>query len=274
MDLRDVIGNIIPEIQMHMSFLTAEYPMKDCGDVFERLSELYHGLGICYLLITADTNKFRENLIHSGQARRYFLRKSQEQGNVRNRHLALSRSEAFLDSVVAGDLNLASDIARLSSEIWEGNWEYEDDFCFFLFLHVIVKKSAALPLSELQRILEQFEKSLEGGDSMRLDVCKALLMKDKKKFIVALQHLLEEKQEKLGEERPLVMESRFLYWPSSFVCVEGLALLKVAELICIQIDDEFALCPSEARQPAKGNKYRDLFMDLERALAADREGSS
>ncbi len=77
MDLRDVREAIIPEIREKMFFLTAGYSIADTADTLESLSELFQGLGICHLLTMVDIDKFRENLVHSGHARRYFLRKSQ-----------------------------------------------------------------------------------------------------------------------------------------------------------------------------------------------------
>ncbi len=274
MDPRDVRELIVEDIHEKMFFLTAGYPMADTGDKFESLSELFQGLAICHLLVEANVDKFRENLVRSGHARRYFLRKSQEEGNNHDRHLALSRSEAFLDSVVAGDLGLARDIVRLSSEVWEKNWEYEDDFCFFLFLHTIVKNLDPFPALELRTILERFEQSLEGGFSTRLDVCKALVSQDEEEFANTLHVLLEEKQEQIDNERSSIMEDQFLFWPRSVVFVEGLALLKIAEIVGMQIDEEFPLCPQEARFPTVDKQYVDLFADLEHALAADREEPS
>lgn len=274
MDLRDVREQVIPEIHEKMFFLTAGYPMADTGAVFEELSELFQALGICYLLTAADVDKFRENLVRSGHARRYFLRKSQEEGNDQDRHLAISRSEAFLDSVVAGDLNLARDIEHLSSEVWERDWEYEDDFCFFLFLHKLVKHPVPLSEGELRAILDRFERALEGGISSRLNVCKSLATHDEMAFTETLRVLLVEEQEKFDDKRSSIMASRLPFWPRSFVSVEGLALLKIAGIVGMRIDTEFLLCPQEARIPVADNQYVDFFTDLERVLAVDRQGVS
>ncbi len=67
------------------------------------------------------------------------------------------------------------------------------------------------------------------------------------------------------------MESQFLFWPRSFVSVEALGLLKIAEIVGMRIDEEFAFCPREARLPVTNNIYMDLFTELERALASDRQ---
>jgi len=277
MDLRDVQEAIVPLIHERMYFLTAGYSMVESGDALESLSELFQALGVCHLLTGLNVDEFRQNLVRAGHARRYFLRKSKGEGNVSDRHLALSRCEAFLAAVAAGDLRLARDIAILSSETWNKNWEYEDDFCYFLFLHKTVKHPTALATQDLRLILEQFEQALEGAASTRLEVCKALGSQDEEVFNVALGNLLAERQEQLDEKRSSVMDmdiESLLFWPNSFVSIEGLALLKIAELRGLQPDAGFPLCQEEARLSITDNQYVDLFVELEQALAADREEPS
>ena len=277
MDIRDVREAIVPEIHEGMFFLTADYPMASTGSMFERLSEMFQGLAICHFLATMDIDKFRENLVRSGHSRRFFLRKSQEEGNLQDRYLALSRSEAFLDSLVAGDLQLAREITIFSSETWNKNWEYEDDFCFFLFLQKVVKNPNTLTNQDLRLILEQFEHALEGQASNRLDVCNSLLARDEEAFNKSLYDLLEENSEQFDKKRPTISDmdiESLLFWPKSYISIEGLALLRIAEIVGLQTEGEFPLCPMEARLSILKNYYIDLFSDLERALAADSADKS
>jgi hypothetical protein len=159
---------------------------------------------------------------------------------------------------------LARHIARLSPKVWEKDWEYEDDFCFFLVLHTLVQQPDPLPVNNLRGILDQFEQALEGGPSTRLPVCRALLAKDETEFADALRALLAAKEVEINNQRPTIVDSKFLFWPRSFVSVEGLAFLKFAEIVGMPIADEFPLCPPEARLSTAPSAYPDLFADLER----------
>ena len=277
MDIRDVREAIVPEIHEGMFFLTASYPMVSTGFMFERLSEMFQGLAICHFLATMNIEEFRENLVRSGHARRFFLRKSQDEGNLQDRHLALSRSEAFLDSLVAGDLQLAREIATFSSETWNENWEYEDDFCFFVFLQKVVKHANNQTTQDLRLILDQFERALEGQSSTRLDICISLLARDEDAFNNYLYSLLEENREQFDKKRSTVSDmdiESLLFWPKSYISIEGLALLRIAEMVGLQTEGEFPLCPMEARLSIFENHYIDLFADLERALASDSADKS
>jgi hypothetical protein len=162
-------------------------------------------------MLYADVGKFRDLLIQIGGARRYYLQKSQQQGNVNDRYLAISRTEAFFDALAAGELTLARDIARASITRWKPDWEYQDDFCYYHFLHQLLLDPAAEPDSPLADILAEFEQSLEGGSSVRLPVCQALLARDLDGFVAALTAFLEAKQAQDEERRPNVVDSSYLF---------------------------------------------------------------
>jgi hypothetical protein len=223
------------------------------------------GLGICHLLEFVDTDNFRENLIRSGHSRRFFLRRSRSEDNSDDRHLALSRTRCFLDAIVAGSLPLARDIAVLSSETWNASWEYEDDFCYYSLLHRIAIQPELFPTPEAEALLARFERSLEGNPSLHFDVCKALLARDLGAFSEALRALLDAEQAKIEKDRnsPAVNERDILFWPKSYVSIEGLALLKIANLLGLRFEDALPLCPLEARLPWSDSPTRDLFAEIE-----------
>jgi hypothetical protein len=255
----------VEEIRNQAGFLAGGFPIKDCGEALEELSRLFQGLGICHLLETLDTDEFRQNLVRSGHARRYYLQASRAQGNMDSKHLALSRSEALLDVLVAGDLPLARSIGELSHVDWNRRWEYEDDFCFDLFLQQLVTDA---PSGDLHRAVARFEATLGGGASPRLSVMQALVAKNVAAFEAGLSALLEDEQNRIDSQRGNVVDSQFLFWPRSFISIEALALLRSAELAGLPIEREFPLCPPEARLPIGEYNYRDLFAELGTILSA------
>ncbi len=265
MDIRDVHAALVTETQENLAYMTGTSPAAELGEIFEKLSECFQALGICHLLETGDTEQFRENLVRSGHTRKSFLSRSQREGNQRDRHLAISRTEAILDVLAAGHLPLAREIVQLSPETWERAGEYEDDFCYFRFLHLLVRATEPWPEKELDEVLARFEQALEGADSARLAVCKALRSRSADDFRSALTELLEQKQEALDKKRPLMTESGdFLFWPVSFVSTEGLALLRLAEMVGLQVEEEFPLCPEAARVPPTDKVYLDLFQEIDK----------
>jgi hypothetical protein len=269
MDLHEVHQQLIGEIREQLFFLTAGYPMTKTGANLESLSELFQALGICHLLTQLDADQFRENLVRSGHARRYFLRKSREELNINDHRLALSRSDAFLSTVAAGDMALAYDIADLSFEEWHTDWEYEDDYCYFLFLHDCVRRARGMETPDPLLLVKRFAGICAGEAAPRLEVCRALVSGDADKFGDALTAVMNARQELIDLKRPTVADSEIVFWPQSYVSMEGLALIKLAGLAGLRVGGDFPLCPPEGQLATQENNFVDFFAALDEALAAD-----
>lgn len=264
MDLARVHEELVSELH-HGMLHVGKAPIAELGDLFDDLAGQFEALGLCHLLESADVDELRTNLVRSAHSRRYFLRRSHMEGNDRDRHLALSRTRSFLDAVVAGDLALARQIADASVEVWNPAWEYEDDHCFFLLLHRIAQHGGAFPSPDVPELMGRFERSLEGAKSARYDACRALVARDSESFREALSTLLEEEAARNDEERDsaAVHEGDLLYWPRSYVSVEGLTLLKLADLTGMRIKMDHPLCPELARLPWSAVDQEDLFEAIE-----------
>ncbi|WP_437963985.1 Imm49 family immunity protein [Sorangium sp. So ce260] len=265
MDLADVHAELVSEIHYNMLYV-GKAPVAGLGDVFDELAAQLEALGICHLLEFADVGEFRTNLIRSGHSRRYFLRRSRAEGNVGDRHLALSRTSSFLDAVVAGDLTLARQLADESTEVWHPDWEYEEDHCFLLLLHRMLQSTGASPPPDAPALLARFERSLENQRSSRYEVCRSIVTRDSKGLDASISALLEEEAARNDEAREsaAVHEGDVLYWPRSYVSIEGLALIKLAELQGMKVNGEPARCPRIARLPWSSHSVDDLFEAIER----------
>jgi immunity protein 49 of polymorphic toxin system len=276
MDAREIRDGLVPEIKEMLAYVAVGYPIRELGAEIESLSAFFQALGIAYLLENSDQERFRENLVRSGHARRYFLRKSREENNDADSRLALGRTEAFLDALAAGHLGMARGIADLSIETWYPDWEYEDDFCYYLFLHRVVQAGGAAGLADLRDILARFEKALEDGESPRLDACKALLDRDTDALRAALTVLMEQRNKEMEQARGRNMEldpTACICWARSFVSIEGLALLRVAEITGIaplEPGEELQLCPELAMLSVGDRDYLDMLVSIEQELARGR----
>lgn len=264
MDIRDVHTELVLEAQFSFAAVTAERPISERGGALEELSAYFQGLALCHLLENADVAQFRENLVRSGHARRYFLRRSRAEGNREDRRLALSRTEALLDVLAAADFSLAREIAMLSFQEWNPAWEYEDDFCYYLVLHTLALDPNASRDQGLGALLDRFEGALEGAPSWRLALSEALVERDGLLFDESLRGFVEAEQEANDARRDALESGALLFWPRSFVSVEGLALLHLALLRGLSMADAYPLCPAIGRLPPTEHRYRDLFEEMER----------
>lgn len=264
MDLNLVFQNLGSPTSHHLGIVATNLPLLDRAKHLEELSRYFQAYGICFLLMDFDVVQFREFLTRSASTDRYMRTQAQREGVNELRTLALSRTEAFFDALVAGRLGLAKDIVSLAEHVtWHREWEYEDDYYYMRFLHGLVGGQAE---EELLDYVDAMDRIQEEGPSARLGICNALIRRDSGLFATELQTLLDQKQEKDDAKRPNCGDWDALFWPQSFLSIEGLALLQVASLVGIAPSEEFALCPSHARIPLEDQPFEDSFGEIAKLL--------
>lgn len=261
MDLSICQSHILDDLKANIGFLIVRYPADDCDLAYQQISELFQGLSICQLLVENHVNKFYENLVRSGYARRSFLSLCQSEGNTTNRFLGLSRSQADLDAIVAGHMNLARDIADLSLATWNRDWEYEVDWCFHRFVHLTINDGAE---DEIRGVLGSWADVLEkgGDDDLRLPVCRAISNGDTDEFASQIQEFTEDRESRLEEQRKFKTDPSFIFWPASFVNIEALALLRLADISDLGQFDELPLCPISRLAVVSAEYPDDFFQEL------------
>ena len=266
MDLAEVHEELVFDLREAASTVSTGVPARELGDLFDELSDKLEALGLCHLLEFGDVDLFRMNLVRSAQARRYFLGRMRAEGTVDDRHLALSRTRAVFAALAAGDLSTAREVVARSIEIFDPRWEYEDDHCYYLALHTLIR--GEVPDGAL---FARFERVLEGVESPRLHVVRSLSLRDVDGFAASLIELLEAEQKEIDEAREsaAVHEGDVLHWPNSFVSIEALGLLRLARTLGLDVDnvDEappLPRCPSIARDALDDIALDDLFEEIER----------
>jgi hypothetical protein len=219
------------------------------GGICHKLSEQYRALGIGLLLREADVDRFFHWLIQSALARRYFLQRCQTEGNLSSPYRRASLLTAFFDAVTASQWKLARRIAELSAESHVRGEEYEDDFAYARILHLLVDFSAPNQ-AQLSGALDQFERALEGGEDVRLDLCRALFDREQEGFDVAFDGLLLDHQKRTNKKKGSVLAREPTFEPNRQVMVEGLALLNIATGLGLRTQPEYRFCPGLVRRVA------------------------
>jgi len=222
------------------------YGISELGDLSLDLSTKFRALAIMALLVKGDHTLFCHNLIRSAMSRRTYLLRVRADGALQDHHFASGRYGPMLDAISAGDLGLAREIGNLAPTSWRKEAEYQEDYCYAQILRMLVD---AAQRPELEPLLAQFEAYTEGAANSRLDVCRALVVRDKDLFEEAFGGLLRERELQIAadEERgqlevPEVVAERQVF-------VEGLAVLRLADTLGMPTQREYRYCPSLARLP-------------------------
>jgi hypothetical protein len=232
-----------------MGFRDPGMPLEESGRRSTELCRKLRALAIIALVGAADVDAFHHNLIRSGGVRERYLTMWRRAGREDDHDDAASRLDGWLDALAAGDLELASRIARLSPARWHESREYEDDFELARALFSLLPDP---PTGEsTPAALARLDAALEGRSDPRRDVAAALADRDQTAFDAAFEALLVDRERAITDaiargqmDDPIVVAHRMVY-------VEGLAMLRLAEVAGLATQREYRLCPSLARQPMR-----------------------
>jgi hypothetical protein len=262
--LDDTRKELIDSVGAGLAVLMNPVPVARVGLDLEESAAGLQALGICNLLLYADPDRFYENLVRSGHTRRYFLRKSRDEGNLDDFRLAISRWDSFLDVVACGHFQLARDIVALSASHWISGGEYEDDFLYRYFLHNFISPPDPQRDARLHESLTRWKAWLSGQPSARLNCCAALLAREPTAFDESFDGLVAHRQAEIAKQRKMELAADIGFEPRSQVFVEGLALLRMAQAIGLILRADYPMCPAIARAAASKPFPADIFPEIER----------
>lgn len=218
------------------------------GKLCEKATETYRTLAICRLLCEADCDGFYHDLFRSAKTMEYYLHRCRLEGHV-DFFSVSSRNDAFFDAIAANAFDVARSITLLSTDVWFQDDEYEDDFYYTQFFHQWTSVGT-VSNGESERILERFEKALEGIASPRYTICNAFFMRNEQSFHEAFDQLIEERTKilALNKEHSMMEDSHTV---NNFIFIEGLAILRLAGQVGFKTETEYSFCPSLARVSMK-----------------------
>lgn len=245
---RDDCEDLAYEIAFWMQGLEdPDYPLGELGGLTREICSHLRSLGIMVLLSQGKSDRFLHNLIRSGRLRLAYLNRVRHEGRLDEHDFVSGICEPLLDAIAAGDLELAAQLGAAAPGAHRPEHEYEDDYCYARIVGCLLqgRQSDAVVLPLLARM----EAYLGDPDEARIVICRSLVGTDQVAFDVALSAFLDartkaiEADEARGElAEPPVLAQRMVY-------VDGLAMLRLAELRGFRADPDYLYCPSLARQP-------------------------
>ena len=221
---------------------------EELGPLSEEVSAKLRILAVTALLVDTNTNLFCHHLIRSARVRIHFLERCLAENKLQDFRRASSRSEPLFDAMAAGDFGRAQKIASLSPNEWLSNAEYEDDYAYTQVIHRLLVQNSDSS-TEIQILMDQFDRTLEGSPTARFNVCQALRQRDQEAFDEAFEGFLTERDDKIAaeKERGRMEEPESLADQRAFV--EGLGILRLADKLGFVTQPEYRYCPALARLP-------------------------
>lgn len=205
----------------------------------------FHTLGVTNLLLDGNPQYLFYNLGCAAENWRRVLFHLRGRGSVLP---PASDNMPLLGAVAAEYTELARELCRLSAT-QRSDDEYEDEFAWAHLLQelIVLPNGEVFPLEQLQR----HERVLEESQPDRLELFRALLAADERRFVdtftrVQQRHEMETEAQAGGFGNS---PERFVAY--RFIWFEGLALLRLAERRGLRVTESWVYCPPLARVPMK-----------------------
>jgi hypothetical protein len=229
-----------------LGFYDPDASLAELGVLSNELAQKLRTAAIITLLTRADVDGYCHNLIRAARARERYLTRIHEAGRFDDHDFCAGRLAGFLAACAAEDFARARNIAMLSPGAFRPGHEYEDDFCYAQTLFNVL--AAQRDDVALAALLARWEAALKGAPAGRLDVLKAIVVRDPLAFATAFEALLDERAKEIEKdiargqlEEPPVVADRLVF-------VEALALLRIAGRFGFPLEAEYRYCPSLALQ--------------------------
>ncbi|WP_141617123.1 immunity 49 family protein [Myxococcus sp. AB036A] len=219
------------------------------GQAYTIAALCHRRLAICALLLDARPSRFGTHLCHSAQARLHFHQLVENGHPAEPQYLCVSKEFSFIDALAAGQNDLAAGIARRSAIRHNPEFEYEDDFLLHHFLQQLLLQTTGVQSAELPALLERWEAVLEGGADAYLDACRALLARQAQVFDDALQAIIDARLLRFQKMSRTSSPEEELRKTEGALFMNGLALVRLAELRGMETRREYTMIPALARIP-------------------------
>jgi hypothetical protein len=184
-------------------------------------------------------------LSKAGNARAAFLELVKSGLESPPKYVCASKNIGFSAALAAGDIETARRIASSSPQSHFGDIEYEDDFLFFHFLHRAIEDDTTT--EDLNRIIARWEIVLEGQESGYFNVCRALASDRSDDFEPAFESFIKTRQRQLKEYKESIGYDREMFAAEGKIFIEGLAVLRIAEMKGLPAVGEYKLVPDNSR---------------------------
>lgn len=214
------------------------------GDRMLQVAQMFRRLGCGSLLMELDVEDFARSL-YCGAKVYLELLQACERGQLETYYQWRSHASPLLDAIAIGAFDLAREISEASAdECFMAQGEAEEDHYYYRLLSVLLANPVVR--DRWEPLLAAFEQSLQGDSSSRHDVVVALCNADPAAFAEAFRTFLEEWQEEMSQLREGTQLDVYDKPTTANICIEGLALLRLARAGGIQTEDEYPHIPDVA----------------------------
>jgi len=216
---------------------------------------MFRQRGICSLLLFGEPKTYHINTMQSASIYSQGIQK------LNDSEIVTSRAKPFYDAIGSMYFDCAKVIAQNSSMEWKPDYEYEDDFLYVKFLmQYFFLDSGKI---ECEKILDGYEKSLEGANDIKLEICRSYISSDNALFEENILELLEQISDDIESKIEQETMPEEVWAGIRYFSNEGLALLRLAELKGFNTGVRYPLVPAIVRDDPKIKYNPNAWQNLD-----------
>lgn len=222
---------------------TPEEIAENCQEIVDE----HRILGLYAKLLADDDGAFCAHLTRSARDWLYYLLRVFGGLPARRRDYCLSKKNAFLAAVAAGDMRAATLISLFTPKQFEKDWEDLDDFLYALFLHQMVLRSHE-DESFIAKVLKDYAHEASSLKTARPAICSALYARDGGAFDAAMEDLVSQREKEIEIENVARNKLPMEFAVTSEIFLEGLALIRIAKSLGMNVIEEYRFIPQLPRE--------------------------
>ena len=208
--------------------------------VFSKAIVETYRYGLCLLLGQTSLSGFDKQMINSAALKKKLHEQARPFSEF-HRYALGSQYLPALGTWISGDLTLAKSLAQESNYSFNEDYEYEEDYVIGQFFYQALLSDFKIG-GFIDSILEKLEE-LEEGESARFALISALKDKEQTDFNGAILALIEEHQAFYDKIEGTMSVDKEKFTTEKAIHLEGLAWLKLAKTIGLNIETEYAYIP-------------------------------
>lgn len=248
MDMETLLFNTHDSLEDALDSITKKDAHEQSGRAYFEAAYGYRRLALCELLSEARVDRFFVYLCKSALLWRDFLGRVAKGHPCEPLYRCASKSFSFIDALTAGQLQVAVELAHLLPAHRDSSWEYEDDFLLHRFLQALTLNLKGGEGLDLRPLLDRWEVVLEGARDGYLQACQALLARSPKDLDSALSEVAVQRAQVFREMQSETRPPELLLTEGP-ICMNGLAILRLAELLGMKTLRDYPTMPWLARLP-------------------------
>ena len=243
------LNDIISDFDFFISTFASNYEDKVDDEKFPEalhLATAYaYQLAIAHLLHTGDCREYKTNLLRSAQYRVRLLKQAAQDPAQYQDYSWSYFLAPFFGAIIAGDTDLAKEIATLSVFKENSSFEFHDEYLYSRILYQLVLSDYSAS-EQTTSLLGEYLDDWSGEETPRYRAVNALLEKKQIQFEKAIRDLLEahgDYYSKIGEG---LVDDLVAFSTEQFVCLEAVALVTIANRLGIKTQKHYKGIPSSA----------------------------